>query len=111
MKTSTLWLFAILVAAFFAAPAALAVDVVTSRDAPDLTSVRAKIKAKDYQAAVLSAGFCSISLGSTPTAIATMTAVTKHYGSSPNAFVVLPLVSALFVSLINVAVITLFLSL
>src|SRR6478752_6193039 len=66
---------------------------------------------KDYQAAVLSAGFCSISLGSTPTAIATMTAVTKHYGASPNAFVVLPLVSALFVSLINVAVITLFLSL
>ena len=66
---------------------------------------------KDYQAAVLSAGFTSISLGSTPTAIATMTAVTKHYGPSPNAFVVLPLVSALFVSLINVAAITFFLSL
>src|SRR5712671_3413561 len=31
---------------------ALAVDTVTSKDAPDLTSVRAKIKAKDYQAAV-----------------------------------------------------------
>src|SRR6478609_1587977 len=66
---------------------------------------------KDYQAAVLSAGFYSISLGSTPTAIATMTAVTKHYGPSPNAFVILPLVSALFVSLFNVAAITLFLSL
>ena len=65
---------------------------------------------KDYQAAVLSAGFRSISLGSTPTAIATMTAVTKHHGPSPNAFVILPLVSALFVSLINVAMITLFLS-
>ena len=65
---------------------------------------------KDYQAAVLSAGYYSISLGSTPTAIATMTAVTKHYGPSPNAFVILPLVSALFVSLINVAAITLFLS-
>ena len=64
---------------------------------------------KDYQAAVLSAGFYSISLGSTPTAIATMTAVAKHYGPSPNAFVILPLVSALFVSLVNVAVITLFL--
>ena len=50
-------------------------------------------------------------LGSTPTAIATMTAVTKRYGPSPNAFVILPLVSALFVSLINVAAITLFLSL
>ena len=31
---------------------ALAVDTVTSKDAPDLTSVRAKIKAKNYQAAL-----------------------------------------------------------
>jgi tetratricopeptide (TPR) repeat protein len=31
---------------------ALAVDTVTSKDAPDLSSVRAKIKAKDYQAAL-----------------------------------------------------------
>jgi Flp pilus assembly protein TadD len=31
---------------------ALAVDTVTSKDAPDLTSVRAKIKAKDYQGAL-----------------------------------------------------------
>ena len=31
---------------------ALAVDTVVSKDAPDLTSVRAKIKAKDYQAAL-----------------------------------------------------------
>jgi sodium--glutamate symport carrier gltS len=67
--------------------------------------------AKDYQAAVLSAGFIGISLGSTPTAIAAMTAVTKRYGPSPDAFVILPLASALFVSLVNVAAITLFLSL
>ena len=32
---------------------ALAVDTVTSKDAPDLTSVRTKIKAKDYQAALV----------------------------------------------------------
>src|SRR5712672_1720465 len=31
---------------------ALAVDNVTSKDAPDLTSVRAKIKAKDFKAAL-----------------------------------------------------------
>jgi tetratricopeptide (TPR) repeat protein len=31
---------------------ALAVDTITSRDAPDLTSVRAKIKAKDFKAAL-----------------------------------------------------------
>jgi ESS family glutamate:Na+ symporter len=67
--------------------------------------------AKDYQASVLSAGFIGISLGSTPTAIAAMTAVTKHYGPSPDAFVILPLASALFISLVNVAAITLFLSL
>jgi ESS family glutamate:Na+ symporter len=66
---------------------------------------------KDYQAAVLSGGFTGISLGSTPTAIAAMTAVTKRYGPSPNASVILPLVSALFVSLVNVGAITLFLSL
>jgi len=52
VKTCTLWLSAVLVAASFVAPAALAVDVVTSRDAPDLTSVRAKIKAKDFKAAI-----------------------------------------------------------
>ena len=33
-------------------PVAVAVDTMTSKDAPDLTSVRAKIKAKDHQAAL-----------------------------------------------------------
>jgi Flp pilus assembly protein TadD len=52
VKTCTLWLSSVVVAACLAAPAALAVDVVTSRDAPDLTAVRAKIKAKDFKAAI-----------------------------------------------------------
>lgn len=65
---------------------------------------------KDYQAAVLSGGFTGLSLGATPTAIANMTAITKHYGPSPNAFIILPLVSAFFVDLVNVGAITLFLS-
>lgn len=64
---------------------------------------------RNYQAAVLSAGFTGLSLGATPTAIASMTAVTKHYGPSPNAFIILPLVSAFFVDLVNVVAITLFL--
>ena len=38
--------------ASLATTSALAVDTVTSRDAPDLTSVRAKIKAKDFKAAL-----------------------------------------------------------
>ena len=51
MKAPMLWLSALLVGASLAAPA-LAVDNVSSRDAPDLVSVRAKIKAKDYKAAL-----------------------------------------------------------
>jgi ESS family glutamate:Na+ symporter len=64
---------------------------------------------RDYQAAVLSAGFTGLSLGATPTAIASMTAVTEQYGPSPNAFIILPLVSAFFVDIINVIAIKAFL--
>jgi tetratricopeptide (TPR) repeat protein len=52
MKRTTLLLSALLVGASLCATGALAVDVVQSRDAPDLTSVRAKIKAKNYDAAI-----------------------------------------------------------
>lgn len=48
MKNAVL---AIAFACLFAG-SALAVDNVTSKDAPDLTSVRAKLKAKDYQGAL-----------------------------------------------------------
>jgi ESS family glutamate:Na+ symporter len=65
---------------------------------------------RDYQSAVLSAGFVGLSLGATPTAVANMTAVTRHYGPSPNAFIILPLVSAFFVDLINVLAIPFFLA-
>jgi tetratricopeptide (TPR) repeat protein len=37
----------------FASPAAFAVDTVVSKDAPDLTAVRAKIKAKDFKSALV----------------------------------------------------------
>lgn len=66
---------------------------------------------RDYPAAVLTAGYASFVVGATPTAIATMTAVTKRYGPSPAAFIVLPLVSALFVDLANALVTQGFLSL
>ena len=52
MKTPALWISAVLVGMSLASTAALAVDNVTSREAPDLTSVRAKIKAKDYKGAL-----------------------------------------------------------
>ena len=52
MKTPALWISALLVGVSFAATGAHAVDNVTSRDAPDLTSVRAKIKARDFKGAL-----------------------------------------------------------
>jgi len=59
---------------------------------------------RNYDAAVISAGFGGIALGATPTAIANMTAVTKVHGASSMAFIILPLVSAFFIDLINAAV-------
>jgi ESS family glutamate:Na+ symporter len=60
---------------------------------------------RDYQAAVLSAGFGGFAMGATPTAIANMTAVTKAHGPAPMAFIILPLVSAFFVDITNAVVI------
>ncbi|MCT8160939.1 sodium/glutamate symporter [Pseudoruegeria sp. SHC-113] len=67
------------------------------------------VMGSNYRAAVLAAGFGGFALGATPTAIANMTAVTKNYGPSPVAFIILPLVSAFFVDLANAVVIQLFL--
>jgi len=64
---------------------------------------------RDYEAAVLGAGYAGFALGATPTAIANMTAVTKHYGAATRAFLILPLVSAFFVDLANALIIRLFL--
>ncbi|MEP5766099.1 MAG: sodium/glutamate symporter [Halieaceae bacterium] len=66
---------------------------------------------KDYNAAVICSGFGGISLGSTPTAMANMAAVTARYGASHQAFIVVSLVSAFFISVANALLIPLFLSL
>ncbi|MFM9047233.1 MAG: sodium/glutamate symporter [Cyanobium sp.] len=63
-----------------------------------------------YDAAVMAAGFSGFTLGSTPTAMANMTAVTQKFGASPKAFIVLPLVSAFFIDLLNAVMIPFFLN-
>ena len=65
---------------------------------------------RSYDAAVISAGFSGFTLGSTPTAMANMTAVTQKFGPSTKAFIVLPLVSAFFIDLLNAVMIPYFLS-
>ncbi|MFC4991910.1 sodium/glutamate symporter [Rubritalea tangerina] len=65
---------------------------------------------KNYDAAVICAGFGGISLGSTPTAMANMSAVTQKYGASHLAFIIVPLVCAFFIDLANALLIPFFLN-
>ncbi len=65
---------------------------------------------RNYDAAVVSAGFGGISLGSTPTAMANMSAVAQRYGASHLAFIIVPLVCAFFIDLVNALLIPFFLT-
>jgi len=66
---------------------------------------------RDYEAAVMSAGFIGFAMGATATAIANMQALTKRYGPAPQAFLIVPLVGAFLIDLMNAIVLTGFLSL
>ena len=54
--------------------------------------------------------YLGLTLGATPTAIANMTAVTEHFGASPQAFIIVPLVGAFFIDLSNAFIIQQFLN-
>lgn len=56
---------------------------------------------KDYEAAVICSGFGGITLGSSATAIANMTAVSKQNGPAHKAFIVVPLVCGFFIDIFN----------
>ncbi|MCW5624008.1 MAG: sodium/glutamate symporter, partial [Burkholderiales bacterium] len=60
---------------------------------------------RDYEAAVICAGFTGIALGSASTAVANMSAVTRQYGAAHQAFIIVPLVCGFFVDLVNAVVI------
>jgi ESS family glutamate:Na+ symporter len=64
---------------------------------------------RNYDAAVVAAGFGGVTLGSTPTAMANMAAVTQRFGASHRAFIIVPLVSAFFIDLVNALIIPYFL--
>ena len=68
------------------------------------------VMGKNYDAAVISAGYSGLALGATPTAMANMTAVTEHFGASPQAFIIVPLVGAFFIDIANALVIQNFLN-
>lgn len=70
-----------------------------------------RVMGKDYDAAVIAAGFCGLGMGATPVAIANMNAVTAKYGPSFKAFLVIPLVGAFFIDLLNALIIKFFIDL
>ena len=67
-----------------------------------------RIAGRDYDAAVMTGGFVGLGLGATPVALANMEAVTRHYGPSTKAFIVIPLIGAFFIDLLNAGVIQFF---
>jgi ESS family glutamate:Na+ symporter len=60
-----------------------------------------RLMGRNYDAAVVSAGFGGYALGATPVAMANMSAVTNRYGASHLAFIIVPLVAAFFIDLVN----------
>ena len=69
-----------------------------------------RVMGRNYDAAVVCSGFGGISLGSTPTAMANMSAVSQRYGASRLAFIIVPLVCAFFIDLVNALLIPFFLA-
>ena len=69
-----------------------------------------RVLGKDYDAAVLVSGLCGFGLGATPNAMANMSAVCFKYRYAVNPFIIVPIIGAMFVDIINTAVITLFLN-
>ncbi|MBQ9046813.1 MAG: sodium/glutamate symporter [Solobacterium sp.] len=66
---------------------------------------------KDYDAAVMAAGHCGVGLGQTPNAVANMAAVIDRNGPAPTAWFVLPVVTVIFINIMNPIIITTFINL
>ena len=66
---------------------------------------------KNYDAAVMTSGFCGFGMGATPNAMANMQAITQKYGPAPTAYFVVPLVGSLFIDFMNTIITTSFLNL
>jgi len=69
-----------------------------------------RLMGRDYDAAVMSSGFCGFMLGTTANAMANMEALAEKYGPAPRAFLVVPMVGAFFIDFTNAVFITFFLN-
>jgi ESS family glutamate:Na+ symporter len=65
-----------------------------------------RVMGRDYEAAVMSGGFCGFMLGTTANALACMGVLSTRYGPAPRAFLVVPIVGAFFIDLTNSLIVT-----
>ena len=70
-----------------------------------------RLMGRDYDAAVMSSGFCGFMLGTTANAMANMGVLAERYGPAPRAYLVVPMVGAFFIDFTNAVIITAFLNL
>jgi ESS family glutamate:Na+ symporter len=70
-----------------------------------------RMMGRDYDAAVMSSGFCGFMLGTTANAMANMGVLVEKYGPAPRAYLVVPMVGAFFIDFTNAIIITVFLNL
>ena len=63
------------------------------------------VMGRDYDAAMITAGFIGFGMGATSNAMANMQAVSHRYGPSPSAYFVIPMVGGLFNDFFNAAII------
>jgi glutamate:Na+ symporter, ESS family len=69
-----------------------------------------RLMGRDYDAVVMSSGFCGFMLGTTANAVANMGALVERYGPAPKAYLVVPLVGAFGIDFVNGLLITAFLN-
>ena len=65
-----------------------------------------RLMGMDYDAIVMSGGFCGFMLGTTANAMANMGALVERYGPAPKAYLVVPLVGAFGIDFVNGLLIT-----
>lgn len=65
------------------------------------------VAGRDYEGAIISAGYVGFMMGTTANAMANMSALSQKYGPAPKAFLVVPIVGACFIDFFNAAFVTL----
>lgn len=69
-------------------------------------TVSFKVMGRNYDSAVIAAGFCGFGMGAVANGMANMSAVCEKYTYSQLAFFVIPIVGSLFIDFLNIIIIT-----